>query len=87
VKLVIKLLDRWRVLPWLQGGTDSAHSFHEAIGSVLRNEVSHIRKHSRALVNITSWHVGRTKIQFGHRAIDVYVRKNGRSEESRVGKE
>ena len=57
MKLIIELLDRWRVLPWFQGGTDAAHSFHEAIGTILGNEVHNTRKHSCAFINITCLHV------------------------------
>ena len=62
MKLIIKLLDRWRVLPGFQGGTDAVHLFHEAIGAILGNEVPNIHKHSRAFINITRLHVGCSKL-------------------------
>lgn len=77
MKLVIKLLDDWCVLPWFQSGTDAAHSFHEVIGTILGNEVHNTRKRSRAFIDITRLHVGCTKIQFGHCNIYISVQESG----------
>jgi hypothetical protein len=75
VKLIIKLLNHWRILPWFHGGADAAHSFHEAIGTILGNEVYNTRKRSRAFVNVTPLHVGFAKLQFGHRNIGVPIQR------------
>ncbi|MBV9730530.1 MAG: hypothetical protein JO309_14230 [Pseudonocardiales bacterium] len=71
--MIIKLRNRWRVLPGFQGGTDAAYSFYEAIGTILRNEIPNTNKYNRAFINITRLHVGCTKLQFGHRDVDISI--------------
>jgi hypothetical protein len=78
IKLIIELLDCWSILPGLQAGTDTAYSFHEAVGSILGNELPNAGKYSRAFINVASSHVGCTKIQFGHRDVDISIKGTGR---------
>src|SRR5262245_39559820 len=71
VKLVVKLLDCWCVLPWFQGGADAVHFFHKAVGAIPGNEVPNTGKCSRGFIYVTRLHMGCAKLQFTHRDADI----------------